>query len=1663
MLIAGYGDGTIATGFRQFAVLNRLVAAYGNTTVAGLLDLAVGNHHMAGYADCAGGAGLGQLATGDRLVAAYGNVFLGSLRNRTVFGDLLVAGYGDCASGAGLGQDAVRDRLVAAYGDVTLGILCNHAVSDLLIAGYGDGTIATGFRQFAVLNRLVATYVDAAIGIDIKGTAAGNGEVAAFGCRLEDRYRTVCVNVHKAASGYGKLAGSNVACHIHGQGRLLVFQRLLNRNGLQSHIACAYRAFSNIGHNGCGTAIFHDQVLVGSGNAAVSGLQFPDHAINNDVAVQAGIALIDVNVGILCDYLFSVLVQEYDLLRLNVQRLALGADGTGAAGCDDGCLSAGDHIGGMGIRFAVEEGTLRIVHTDFHILTCGDVHDLVIRSVLRSFDLLRCGCAQHGDRTIGTGHNIRRVAILVEGRELNVGDIAGAAAAAHKVGVGLLVNPNLNVFLSVGVIILHRNDAVGNADVLLFDCRPVGLTVHRIVECAVVSPVAGAADLVDVMSNVIRQTLQHNLLSTEDFDDRPVLILHGRNLIQDLQRLRFGHGMSVFLTIEDIVDRQNIDMIVLVNIDRLAVFVNTRQVLLHCQLTEFGSNQLCGGVNTAIKLGSKVFADVDDQTALGQIHRTRDMVSVVLRLYHIIFRQTDGLQADIFNRTGEDDGIARTAETQNRYQSGGAVYAVIDEALFGFRIVLVRLAVRCKRRVMRCTNQFLPDLLFSRVRIIFVSRKLPAFCINQLPGVILVNDVVLLTQGAVQIIELHPRVCLLLIKGCLLHQKLLIVVDQRDGFLFGFRGIMLIIQEQLAGQNPVDGDIFVKDENIISAVVLPPLFVFIQCVSIKICRVGDLIVEGLTFPAEPLEALGQGRDHLDIHHYRLQSRYVTTIEFRTTILIFVLGGSILRVLDYFFTITCDKNQVSISIFLLLVFHAGNMNRCLGRVCLVVTIAVCILPIAFLITCDGLGIRLVFFLNDGNAGAIHCSVQHILYIHRLARKHVTTSVHGLLLERVRLVLDTAVLIQHAKLIVLNTEDFLVGRLVCKASKAYIVIIKLEFGSVQQKQTIAQINLVENILLAQNDRLSIAVQAVNVDGIAVFVLRFVEGQAILGCILHAAEFAFIGDGSGDFGECVGLDGKGLLDRLEGSVGPRIVRPPGNVPHLGDAVSIVGKVGFQPHSFVPDIDAVLGLCRVSLFPENIIQLRILRVDNCLTERRILHINLFAIDIVGVVTATTLNLYSITGSQEVCERKVIPVCQDSDFVQQLVCGKQSVTLGTIVPIIAIVGLKLTILIHQVLELLPVCHLLGRNTLHRVHRVELDVAVVRVGFALNQVVGNALSLGIDNIGEAGIQAVHIVVILCTDLCREFQRGLPLYQLSVNLLGQSNCHAIEQANSFQPFLCDRLSQNLEGSILFNRQLSGLQIDGNAAAELDLNHIIVIVIDELVVAHVRYDIILPIFLHNPGNVAVLVRIDKGPVRQLIEVQVLCRIVGDQIPLQHVQTGEHVRIGQHDLVAFTHNIIQSAGDGDGNGGCAGHPVDVFALLQCQIDIALAGMNTAQINVDIFAGSDWILGKRINPANRHTGDIHIDIAAGSHIHRTGRGVGEHPGAECHVFTAHTGSSAYNQSMHPQGADLACYRRDFFFSRQSAARLPCPNDIGSAIVDRDQAGEVYTACTGAGHIELR
>ena len=950
---------------------------------------------------------------------------------------------------------------------------------------------------------------------------------------------------------------------------------------------------------------------------------------------------------------------------LNVQRLIDRADGTGAAGYDYRYLIACRYIGGVGVGLAIEQRTLGILHSDLRILTRGNVNDIIIRSVLGRDDFLgrRWILGLYG--AIGTCHNIGHIAGGVEGRILNADNLFCNAGSAGIVGQGLHADLHLNIFIRIGVTVFHRKHTIGEGDVL--DLAPTVNTILGIVELTVVPiPAASVCTLVDVLRNVVRQAFQHNLLSCTDCNHRPGQVLRWRNLIQNCQRLRLGHGVAVFRTIEEIILCQDIDMLVGIQIDFLTVDVHTCQVPLHSQLAQIGSNQLRGSVHLAVKLGGEqylagiVLLDVDDQAAisrLDQVQRIRNLVSRTdCLVYYRILRQADALQADVINRAGEDDGIACAAQTQNWHKAAGAVLAGIDEALLGCRIIIMLLTVAIiyKGRVIPCTNMLRLGLRLrckrtSQVRQVSVLEFL-AYCVNQSPVRqdvrTLINDVVL-CPGATELIQRQTSTTHGCHKVVLIHQQRLIIGIVNQALFLRTIGFILMLQVQSAGSHQIDGDAVVKDVNVESFFAPPPFIVVIQRMGIDVFRVGITIVMERSILFECLKGLAHGADTLYEHLDQLC--YITIVQ--VSIFVLVDSFTIRSGLEILCFILVLENIVSVFCFL---HHFGYMNCSTKRIALVVTILLCILPIAFRITCDGLGIGLVSFLNDGNAGAIHCNVQHIVHCHCLARKHVTVCVHGLLLEGVRLVLDIAVRIQHAKLVVLNTVDRLVGRLVCKAGIAYIAGIYLELVSVQHKQAVAQVNRLCNFLSANIDHSSVIIDVHGVagsirHGVAVFVLLFVEGLAVIGFELHTGEGAFIGDGSGDFDEAVVVDGKRFLDCSKGSGIPLIVRPPGDVSYLSDAEGITTvHIGIQPHILAFNFNTCLGCSGVVFLPEDVIEWRI-GIDNGLTKRCRLHIERSVIVVVGVVCTITHNTYRAPGSQEVGDRKVITVCLDSDIIDQM------------------------------------------------------------------------------------------------------------------------------------------------------------------------------------------------------------------------------------------------------------------------------------------------------------------------------------------------------------------------------------------------------------------------------
>ena len=441
---------------------------------------------------------------------------------------------------------------------------------------------------------------------------------------------------------------------MHLQGAVLA----CDRNGLEFHVAGAGCCGFLVGQDGCGTTVFHGQGLVRCGHAAVCRFQLPNHAVNHNISIQAGVALVDVNIGILNDDLLHILVQELNFLGLDVQRLVFRTDGTCAAGRDDGGLLLCYHAGGLGVIIAIEQGTIGVIDTDFYIFSGGNVLDRIVGAAFHCRNLLRCRCAYHDHGAIGTGLDIDGVAVFVIGGKFHECDFFQVVLRRS------LVNPKFNISLCLGIKVGNRDHAVLDLNVPLGNRRPAVFPVCGIVESAVIPPIAGGADIVDVVGNVVCQPFQGDVLSFKNSNLRAG-VLRRLNLIEDTQGLRFRHGVVSFGAVEQALMVHYIDMVLAVHIDGLAVFVDTGLIFAYRQLAQFFRNKLCGGVDLAVKLGGKVPLDIDDQTALGQVHGLGDLVGIAA-VHHGVCRKMGGFQADICDFSGKGDGIARTSKPQHQ-------------------------------------------------------------------------------------------------------------------------------------------------------------------------------------------------------------------------------------------------------------------------------------------------------------------------------------------------------------------------------------------------------------------------------------------------------------------------------------------------------------------------------------------------------------------------------------------------------------------------------------------------------------------------------------------------------------------------------------------------------------------------------------------------------------------------------------------------------------------------------------------------------------------------------------------------------------------------------------------------------------------------------------
>ena len=386
--------------------------------------------------------------------------------------------------------------MVAADGDVVLGGLGDGAVGDGFAAGYCNSSLAAALRQGAAGNRLVAADGDVALGLLGDGAAAGDGFVAGH-------VDGSGINVHCAAIGDCQSFGPDGSRCLHLQGAV----RVCDRDGLELHVAGAGCCGFAVGSDRSFASVEHGQGLVRCGHAAVCRFQLPGHAVNHNVAIQAGVALVDVNIGILCNDLLHLLVQEDDFLGLDVQRLVFRTDGACAAGRNDGGFLLCYHTGGLGVLIAIEQGTIGVIDTDLYIFSGGNVLDRIVGAAFHCRNRLRCRCAYHDHGAIGTGLDIGGVAVFVIGGKLHECDFFQVVLRRS------LVNPKFNISLCLGIKVGNRDHAVLDLNVLLGNRRPAVFSVFGIVESAVIPPIAGIADFVDVVGNVVCQPFQGDLLS----------------------------------------------------------------------------------------------------------------------------------------------------------------------------------------------------------------------------------------------------------------------------------------------------------------------------------------------------------------------------------------------------------------------------------------------------------------------------------------------------------------------------------------------------------------------------------------------------------------------------------------------------------------------------------------------------------------------------------------------------------------------------------------------------------------------------------------------------------------------------------------------------------------------------------------------------------------------------------------------------------------------------------------------------------------------------------------------------------------------------------------------------------------------------------------------
>ena len=1106
---------------------------------------------------------------------------------------------------------------------------------------------------------------------------------------------------------------------------------------------------------------------------------------------------------------------------------------------------------------------------------------------------------------------------------------------------------------------------------------------------------------------MIRQAFQHDGLACQNLNVGAACIDRRRNHIQDSHCFGLCHPGLRSLTVEHAVHQLVNIAGCPIQIDSFSVDIDVGIGALHSQFTQLRCDQFCGSVDTAIKLGFKAAGNIDNQAALGQIQGIGDLVAVCLTSHgKLLGRNLHRLENDVRNLTSED-GVnaiflwAAKAENQNLLR--GAVPVGIHEAFFGFGQIFLRGIIAILDHVLHrgvgvasCLGGQTGDTLLKLLCI--VNQLVCAVSVDNFKGCSAVHS----NRAGFA----YHSCCgkrtghnLGVIRS--LHKHLMSVfAGQR--FFHGYLCIVNLfkaglIQIDIAGFGFGEGNTSVRHIQPMGDAIFVRVFLPDTVFYIPFQDICRTSIQTICVVAHDTIGI-----HVDLE---IRARHVANLVSTTYIV-----HNVHRV------------------------FAGRLVQPRGGV---VGGRVVDLLLAF----GNDGFIQLLLGHEGNVVTIHLDIQKIL--HRCITADKVVSV----------VLNGAVRLQNAITVVLGAVGIRIDNAAFQSFEASLSIVgfaELVSNTIlQQRAAALRIHMVGDFVIQIHtvpifvliDRLTILRNLVNV-------LAACRG------VTDAAVLALVGDGGGNLRQLKVLEGYGLGLCLELVGVPGILDILYAVGRFSEAEEVTRSVALQPDLRAIHLDTGLHLGGVGFTPEDIVQLGQSAVHDGLAENRVLNIQLCTIVIVVEPIILVFDGYLIAGAQEVGVHELI-ACKISGVIQMLntVIGVSVATkcrsLALLVAVVTVVGFHLVAFDHQVLEGLKVCDAALTCTLHLIElhrlgsRIMLDDVVDSTGGIIHHIV------------HRGIQAIQEIILLGTDeYIRVNELGFPFLNSSVHFSGKANRHAVEQIHLLQPVAGNHLGQNLEGGVVLYGQQALFQINGNAVRQLDLHQLLVF-IDELVVTHIGGNSALL----NSGHIAVDIRVDQGAVGQLVDQKILCRVVGSQVVLQHIHAFQLVFAGQHNYIAVALNIIQGAGNRDGNGGGTLHPEDVSALLQIQIDTAFAGLNAAQVNIDVGTGSCLAAAYRIDPLDQRAGNVHEDIARGRCIHRAGRAL-EHPYREGILAAANGACTADLQGVYPQGADSAvrCNHRGM---GQVAAHRTGPADLCRSVIDRDQARQLDIGVRGSGYHE--